>query len=143
MDSILQNIILVSISTLLPTMTAALIAFVVLHLAKLRASINPDRLYQIDRIIEMAVKSAEQLGLSGQILNVGSVLKAQAIKEAQNLLDLYHIKLNAQAIETAIEAAILNGDQKGNGSTSHALRASKFDARETTEAPPVPTTVSG
>lgn len=62
---------------------------------------------------KLTVQALEQMGLTGQIENVGQVKKAEAIKALQAFADAHRIKLNVSDFEMIIEGALREGVHKG------------------------------
>lgn len=56
--------------------------------------------------IQVAVRAAEQAGLSGQLAGGGGAKKQYAVKAAQDFLDRAGVKINVDQIATLIESEV-------------------------------------
>lgn len=87
-----------------------LIAFAALWLrnkaAAVKANLTTEQVGLIQSAAAMAVKAAEQAGLTGQIAGGGSAKKAFAIKAAQDYLNHLGIPLNVDRLATVIESEV-------------------------------------
>lgn len=79
------------------------------------AKVSVEQDYLIRSIVALAVKSAEQSGLAGLIVDEAANKKQWALLQAQNWLANQGIVLDANDISARIEAAINDEVQKGPG----------------------------
>lgn len=103
------------IPIVVPALTAMLIALAYQAARWVRSKFKTEQLAQIDVLVGIAVKAAEQSGLIGTIVNEASAKKAWALAEAQRLLDERGLKgISVTTLSTMIEAAIRDGVQMGS-----------------------------
>jgi len=63
----------------------------------------------------LAVQAFEQMGLKGQIENIGSIKKAGVIEAIQSFADAHKIKISASDLDMIIEGALRDGVHKAWG----------------------------
>lgn len=108
----LQSIIEIAV----PILTTAAIALLYQAARFVRSKLKAEQLAQIDALVAVAVKAAEQSGLIGAISNVAADKKAWAIQEAQRLLNERGLKgISVATLDSMIEAQIRDGVHKGAG----------------------------
>ena len=73
---------------------------------ELRAHLTAQQQQFIDTAISIAVRAAEQAGLSNQLAGGGQAKKAYAIKAAQDYLNRLGIKLDVNMLATLLEAEV-------------------------------------
>ena len=74
--------------------------------SELRAHLTTQQQQFIDSAISLAVRAAEQAGLSNQLAGGGQAKKAYAVKAAQDYLDRLGIKLDVNMMATLLEAEV-------------------------------------
>ena len=74
--------------------------------AEVRAHLTAQQQQFIDRAINLAVRAAEQAGLSNQLAGGGQAKKAYAVKAVQDYLDRLGIKLDVNMLTTLVEAEV-------------------------------------
>lgn len=109
----IQNVLITLIAAVVPVITAMLVAWLQLQLKNLRAKLSSEQNAQLDWMVAVAVKAAEQSGLTKAIENDAATKRDYAISLVQNALESRNIThINVMEIEAAIEAAINKGLQK-------------------------------
>ena len=73
---------------------------------ELRSRLTAQQQQWIDAGVSVAVRAAEQMGLSGQVQGGGQGKKAFAIKTAQEYLDRLGVKIDVNALTSLIEAEV-------------------------------------
>ena len=101
--SILASLLLV---LAIPILVAALFQWFRHKNDELRSRLTAQQQQWIDAGVGIAVRAAEQMGLSGQIAGGGQGKKAFAIKTAQEYLDRLGVKIDVNALTTLIEAEV-------------------------------------
>ena len=89
----------------LPIVIAAAVQWFRKTTAELKTKVSEDQLSVIEAGVRLAVRAAEQAGLSGQLLG-GAEKKDYAIRAVQNYLDRMNVPLNVEEISTLIEAEV-------------------------------------
>lgn len=103
------------IVVVVPVLTTAAIALVYQAARYVRSKLKAEQLAQIDALVAIAVKAAEQSGIIHVIADETKVKKAWALSEAQRLLDERGLKgISVATLDSMIEAAIRDGVHKGN-----------------------------
>ncbi len=74
--------------------------------SELRAHLTAQQQQFIDGAVSLAVRAAEQAGLSNQLAGGGQAKKAYAIKAAQDYLDRLGIKLDVNLLATLLESEV-------------------------------------
>ena len=90
----------------IPILVAALFQWFRHKNDELRSRLTAQQKQWIDAGVGIAVRAAEQMGLSGQIAGGGQGKKAFAIKTAQEYLDRLGVKIDVNALTTLIEAEV-------------------------------------
>jgi LL-H family phage holin len=98
---LLEKIILLAVSLIVPVLVAYLFAAFKKKWAEFR-SYAKEYGWDVEEMAKIAVKAAEGLGLAGKIADK----KEYAINLMQHQLDAKGIKINLAIIEGAIEAAV-------------------------------------
>lgn len=96
LGEILGNLILTLIGIIIPMVGAAVVSF-------LRSKLSASQLQILADVASMAVQAAEQGKIGGFVTNK----KASAINAASALLASRGIKVSPEALDAAIEAAVL------------------------------------
>ena len=73
--------------------------------ANLQASMSADEWNLMVTLSETAVRSAQQMGIIGQLENIGRVKKAWALAAVQNALNARGVFIDVNEVSAAIEAA--------------------------------------
>lgn len=73
---------------------------------ELKQGLSSDKLKIIESIGSLAVRAAEQAGLTG-VLRGGSAKKSYAVEAAQRYFDRLDIKIDVESIATLIEAEVI------------------------------------
>jgi hypothetical protein len=89
-----------------PILIAALFQWLRQKNAEFRSRLSAQQQQWIDTGVSIAVRAAEQMGLSGQLAGGGQGKKAFAIKTAQEYLDRLGVKVDVNAITALIEAEV-------------------------------------
>src|SRR5574337_575699 len=90
----------------IPILVAALFQWLRHKNAELRSHLTAQQQQFIDAGVSIAVRAAEQMGLSGQVQGGGQGKKAFAIKTAQEYLDRLGVKIDVNALTSLIEAEV-------------------------------------
>lgn len=78
------------------------------------AGLTSNQRWEIQQVITLVTRAAEQSGLANLIQNTGAAKKEHAIAAAQAILDSRGINISLAEIDAEIESAILLGLQKPN-----------------------------
>lgn len=90
----------------IPVLVAALFQWFRHKNDELRSRLTAQQQQWIDAGVSVAVRAAEQMGLSGQVQGGGQGKKAFAIKTAQEYLDRLGVKIDVNALTSLIEAEV-------------------------------------
>lgn len=71
----------------------------------------------LENYVQLAVKTAEQFGLKGELENIGTEKKAYVLDVVQEFLDAHKIEASATDIELMLEGALRDGVHKSWDST--------------------------
>ena len=96
-----QSLLIIAI----PIVVAALFQWVRQQSAQIKKRLSRDQLEVIEKGIQIAVKAAEQAGLSGQLAG-GSEKKQYAIDAVQRYLNRAGVSIDVEEIATLIEAEV-------------------------------------
>jgi hypothetical protein len=96
-----QSLLIIAI----PVVVAALFQWVRQRSAEIKQKLTQEQLSMIQRGIQLAVKAAEQAGLSGQLAG-GAEKKQYAIDAVQRYLDRAGVSIDVEEIATLIEAEV-------------------------------------
>ena len=108
----IQIVLLELVKAIVPVVVSAIVGFVVLKIQDVLKKLDTRTLQQLDWIVELAVKAAEQSGLNGAIANTAAEKRAYAIMVVTEFLHAHKLDyIDLNVIEAAIEAAILKGLQ--------------------------------
>ncbi len=109
MDS-LQDFLSVAIQALIvlaiPILVGALVPWIVQRYREARQRFGAEQLRMIENGFSIAVRAAEQAGLSGQIAAVGREKKAYALAMMQGYVDRLGIKINVDEVSEILEAEV-------------------------------------
>lgn len=94
--------------------SALLTALVATGINLIRTKVSAEQFAFLQHAAAVAVSAAEQLGATDAIADK----KGYAVDAVQKALDAKGIKVSASAVETAIEAAIMDGFNIDRGDTS-------------------------
>jgi hypothetical protein len=97
-----QGLLIIAI----PVVVAFLFQWVRQTGSEIRAHLTAQQQQFIDTAISIAVRAAEQAGLSNQLAGGGQAKKAYAVKAAQDYLDRLGIKLDVNMLTTLLEAEV-------------------------------------
>ena len=90
----------------IPILIAALFQWLRQKNAEFRSRLTAQQQQFIDAGVGIAVRAAEQMGLSGQLQGGGQGKKAFAIKTAQEYLDRLGVQIDVNALTSLIEAEV-------------------------------------
>jgi hypothetical protein len=90
----------------IPVVIAVLLQWLRQKGAELRAHLTAQQQQFIDTATSLAVRAAEQAGLSNQLAGGGQAKKAYAVKAAQDYLGRLGIKLDVTMLTTLLEAEV-------------------------------------
>lgn len=96
-----QGLLIIAI----PIVVAALFQWVRQRSAEIKQNLSKEQLSTIEKGIQIAVKAAEQAGLSGQLAG-GAEKKQYAIDAVQRYLDRTGVSIDVEEIATLIEAEV-------------------------------------
>lgn len=106
------------ISASVPTITAFIIRYLNILYERGKMSLKAEQVIFLEGLVAMAVRAAEQSGLSDQIKNTAENKKAYAIDSVQTALATRGIKIDVKEIADKIEEAINLGIQTKSDDTS-------------------------
>jgi len=113
----LQGLLNYLIPLLAAQVAVLLGALVVKAVNEIKAKLTADQLVVLQTAVDIGVKAAEQLDLNGAINDK----KIEALKIAQNYLDVHGVKIDLSVLESAIEAAVYEAFNTGKTRTETAV----------------------
>lgn len=84
-------------------------ALIVKAVNEIKAKLTADQLVILQTAVDIGIKAAEQLDLNDAIDNK----KAEALKIAQNYLNVHGVKIDLSVLNSAIEAAVYAAFNEG------------------------------
>jgi LL-H family phage holin len=111
----------------LPILVMAVAYWLKQRADEIKSKLGKDKLTALESIAAVAVRAAEQAGLSKQ-LKGGAAKREQALRVAQDYLNSLGLKLDVQTITSAIESEVLRQFNSGQPPTdSSEARAALLD----------------
>lgn len=107
---IIEKVIVIAIGVVLPPVLALLAVYAnrvsAALVKRIEGEIGTQNFELLKSMAQEAVHSAEQLGLTDMIENVGEQKKAYAMRYMQDMLASRGVQINLNEIDAAIEAAV-------------------------------------
>ncbi len=98
----LQKILEYVLPILATQVAILLVAWIMKEFNAIKAKLNAEQQIMLDTAVSIAVKAAEQLKLKDAAIDK----KNEALKIAQNYLDVHKVKIDLATLDAAIEAAV-------------------------------------
>lgn len=111
---VIGNLVMSILTIMFPILVGFVISWVKAQYDLVRSHIKVEHLALLDYFVEVAVKSAEQVGILEMIANTGEAKKQFAIEYLQTALrsrGLHYLADNVDELSAAIESAINDGIQ--------------------------------
>jgi hypothetical protein len=109
----LQSLLNYLVPLLAAQVAVLLGALVVKAVNEIKAKLTADQLIILETAVDLGIKAAEQLDLNREINDK----KVEALKIAQNYLDIHGVKIDLSVLDSAIEAAVYSAFNTGKTKT--------------------------
>jgi hypothetical protein len=90
----------------IPILVAVAVPWLLGKAKEIKQNMSAEQAAMFEQGVQIAVRAAEQAGISGQIANTGRQKKEYAINAAQNYLNRLGLKVNVDELATLLESEV-------------------------------------
>ena len=106
LNEFLSILIQLMIALAIPVLVAVLVPWIIQRYRETKQRLGAEQVSMLESGISMAVRAAEQAGLTGQIKAIGAEKKAFALASAQNYVNRLGLKINVEEVSDLLEAEV-------------------------------------